>query len=560
MWRWLILLAMMIAFMTTTAGISSGFEPPSQEDLGGASPPRPVPNRPEPADGQYKRVGQWALTLILEDKPAEAIEYVQDIMEKRDEDGDLYFLLALAWGRLDERQKAEESLNRALELKLAPARFLAGPRELLEPLQTLAPWQELKDQHADSIVHGPMVGSVTDQHARVWVRTARPSELRVHYGTDPDALKLQSEPASSTAESDFTAVARLEGLQPETEYHYQIFVNGQEQPETYTFRTFSKAGEPCRFSVAFGGGAGFVPEHERMWTTIANVEPDALLLLGDNIYSDDPETPEMQQYCYYRRQSRPEFHSLVSQVPVFAIWDDHDFSTDDSWGGPDIEVPAWKRSVWNIFRQNWVNPSYGGGEEQPGVWFDFSIGDVHFIMLDGRYYRTDAGRLGGEGVANPTMLGEAQKQWLKETLAGSPGTFKVLVSPVPWDFRAKEGRAGLDTWRGYADEREEIFSFIEENRIEGVLLLSADRHRSDAWQIERPDGYDLFEFNSSRLTNQHVHPTMPEALFSYNEKQSFGRVIFDTKAEDPSATYDVISIDGETVHSLTVPLSRLRMN
>ena len=72
---------------------------------------------------------------------------------------------------------------------------------------------------------------------------------------------------------------------------------------------------------------------------------------------------------------------------MYSIWDDHDFGTNDCIPGPEIEVPTWKRSVWEIYKQNWVNPSYGGGSEQPGCWYDFHIGDVHFLMLDGRYYR-----------------------------------------------------------------------------------------------------------------------------------------------------------------------------
>ena len=56
---------------------------------------------------------------------------------------------------------------------------------------------------------------------------------------------------------------------------------------------------------------------------------------------------------------------------------------------------------------NWINPSYGGGEEQPGVWFDFSIGEVDFFMLDCRFYRTPDVN---------TMLGPVQLQWLQDKL------------------------------------------------------------------------------------------------------------------------------------------------
>ena len=142
-----------------------------------------------------------------------------------------------------------------------------------------------------------------------------------------------------------------------------------------------------KFTIAFGGGAGYVPPHERMWDTIGAIDPRALLLLGDNAYIDDPKTPEMQLFHYYRRQSQPEWTKLAKKVPIYAIWDDHDFTTNDGWGGPAIEEPSWKREVWKIFKDNWDNPYYGGGEKQPGCWFDFWIGKVHFVLIDGRYYR-----------------------------------------------------------------------------------------------------------------------------------------------------------------------------
>ena len=269
------------------------------------------------------------------------------------------------------------------------------------------------------------------------------------------------------------------------------------------------------------------------------------------IYSDDPKSTPMQRYCYYRRQSRPEFRALLRRTPVYSIWDDHDFGTNDCWGGPKIEKPKWKRRVWETYRQNWINPGYGGGTMQPGCWYTFQIGDVEFFMLDSRYYRTDP------RVEQPSMLGPEQKKWLASRLAAPTARIKFLCYPVPWEFGAKGN--SLDTWNGFKDERAEVFAILEQKRIEGVVLLSADRHRSDAWRIDRRRSYPLFELNSSRLTNQHVHPTMKEALFSYNAKQSFGLVTVDTTLDDPMVTYDVITIDGEKVESLTIRLSQLQL-
>jgi alkaline phosphatase D len=363
---------------------------------------------------------------------------------------------------------------------------------------------------------------------------------------------------SSRAVDDRTAVLQLDGLLPETTYRYRLRVDDGEPIYGGHFTTWPAVGGPGRFSVAFGGGAGFHPPQERIWRVIASHRPTALLLLGDNIYSDDPETPAVQEYCYYRRQSRPEFRDLAGMTPVLSIWDDHDFGTDDAWGGPDRDRPTWKLDVWRRFTQNWANPAYGGGELQPGVWYDFSIGDVDFFMLDGRYWRTNSGRRGDSPAEEPDMIGPAQAAWLCERLAASSATFKVVVSPVPWDFRAKPGVGGLDTWAGFPQQRERIFRFLSDRGIDGVLLMSADRHRSDAWRIDRAGDYPLFEFNSSRLTNDHVHATMDEAIFSYNATQSFGWVTFDTRRDDPQVRYQVISIEDEPVAELTVSLSQLR--
>ena len=263
----------------------------------------------------------------------------------------------------------------------------------------------------------------------------------------------------SNAKDDFTAVAKVSGLLADTDYQYSVELNGK-PCASGTFRTLAAQGQPSKFVIAFGGGAGYVPENERMWNTIGTFDPLAILLLGDNVYIDDPESVAMQQYTYHRRQSRPEWRKLTARSPVYTIWDDHDFSTNDSWGGADIEKPFWKKDwVFPIFRQNWANPGYGGGDAQPGCWYSFSIGDVDFIMLDCRYYRTNPKE------SPRSMLGPVQKAWLKKQLSESEGTFKVLASSVPWDFRTK-GKS-FDTWNGYKEEHEEILSFIESQEIEG---------------------------------------------------------------------------------------------
>ena len=92
-------------------------------------------------------------------------------------------------------------------------------------------------------------------------------------------------------------------------------------------------------------------------------------------------------------------------------------------------------------------------------------------MLDDRYYRDNHKEPPTDRSA--TMLGPAQKAWLFDAIKQSDATFKILVTSVPWAYGVKPG--SQDPWQGFKEEREEIFSFLAKNSINGVFLLSGDR-------------------------------------------------------------------------------------
>jgi alkaline phosphatase D len=503
---------------------------------------------------QYKRRALRAMTMIHDGEYDAAIDHLHRQLEAIPGDPEFFYALAVAHGQNGDLDTAVDYARQAVNAGLPPSRFLAGPRELLAPLATTHAFRTLVyRRHEADYVHGPLLGAVTDTQAQVWVRTPSTASLQVVMQPDGGKAVHRSAMVQTQADRDFTAVARVEGLQPDTAYTYRLHIDGREQPDQWTFRTFPAAGEAASFEIGFGACAGYTPWRERIWQRIASHNFPAFMLLGDNVYIDRPERPALQRYCYYRRQSRPEFRALTATTSIAAIWDDHDFGDNDSEGGPDRFTPAWKVDAWKVFRNNWSNMAYGGGEEQPGVWHRWSIADVDVFMLDGRYYRTDV------NIDAPSMLGPVQKQWLFDALRASTATFKLIASPVPFPDGAKPGEWDWrsDTWEGYPDERAEIFSFIADHRINGVVLLTGDRHRADVWKIERTDSYDLYEFQNARLTNIHTHDSVPGALFSYNDTCHFGRLRIDTTKADPTITYDIISIDGEVVHSVTLRRSQL---
>ncbi len=423
---------------------------------------------------------------------------------------------------------------------------------------TESSWAKVNDQpairaqiakHNLQLFSGPMLGCVTANSARFWVRTAAEADVQIVLGTDADlAEPLRSKLVRTRAAVDLTALIDVDGLKPTTVYHYDVLVDGRSVlPITRpSFRTFPARGQAATFDVGFGGGARHVPEHEHIWDSIAAFHPAAFLFLGDNVYIDMPLQRNMQRLYYYRRQLRPEFRRLCAGTAIYSIWDDHDFGKNDCAGGLDPFKPDWKVPVWKVFQENWNNPAYGGGPNQPGCWYDFSIGDVDFFMTDGRYYRS---------FKDGTMLGPVQKTWLLERLKASTATFKVIASGTLWTETADKG--GKDSWWGVKEEREEIFSLIDREKIGGVILLSADRHRSDIYKIDRPNGYPLYEFETSKLTNRHTHGTKSQALFSYNKGNFFGMLTFDLTKPDPELTFRCITIDKETVHTMTLKKSQL---
>jgi alkaline phosphatase D len=509
---------------------------------------------------QYKRLHQNILKPLLKNKLAQATARLEAALETDPDDPETRFMETVVRAAKGDKTGSLTAMQKALQLGLPAARFIAGPRELFASITKEPAFQELLRKHATKLVHGPMLGHLTESTVKIWVRTSGASQVTATArpiaasSLSPDKPPTVRERARTYAKTDYTCTIQFDSLEPLTEYHYTVRVGEGPEIEGGTFKTLFLPAQTGEFSLAFGGGAGYVPQHERMWTTIGSFDPDLLLLLGDNIYSDAPELSGMQRYCYYRRQSRSEFQRLVANTPVYAIWDDHDFGTNDCHGGPLPDEPAWKKDVHRVFSQNWPNP-YFGTDQAAGCFYDFHAGNVYFILLDGRCFRENP-----KNSDAPSMLGQVQMAWLQGQLSDRREVFKIICSPVPWSLRTKNN--SLDTWNGFQQERQDIFDFLHQMRIEGVVLLSADRHRTDVWKLERKKvgtikPYPLIELNSSRLTNQHIHPEMAAAEFSYNKKQSFGLIDFNTKAEDPSLVFKAINIDGKVVHTKTILYSSL---
>jgi len=512
------------------------------------------------AQVQYKRLHRNEIARIVDGDAMQSIQYMHELLEQDPQDPETYFVLALAWAADGEFNKAVDNVKESLKWGLPYERYFAGPRSLTEPLINSKPFQKFASEEYPQFLHGPMLGDVTDNSAAFWVRTYREVPVEVVVTSSKYAGFKKTGQNKTMVANDYSTIIKVEGLKSNTEYDYFLLVDNDTLTGEWRFHTHPAEGEGTVLKIGFGGGAGFTPKYHYMWNTIASHWLNAFLFLGDNVYIDYPTYPRVQDFVYYRRQSEPNYRKFIANTPVYAIWDDHDFGTNDSWGTTAVDSPAWKVDVLETYKNNWVNPYYAGGDDQPGVWTSFSMGDVDIFMLDCRYYRTTP------EDTHADMLSHAQRMWLYGALQKSDATFKIIASSVPWAYGTKPGMmdtpagmrtAGLDTWEGFQQERDSIFNFLHENQIEGVVLLSADRHRSDAWKINRDEGYALYEFMSSKLTNIHTHPVIPASLFGYNDKCSFGLLEINTTLPDPQVTYQIRSIDNELINEFTVRKSQL---
>lgn len=341
-------------------------------------------------------------------------------------------------------------------------------------------------------LEGPMVGAPGSDHFTIWVRASGAFPVELEYSPDRDFTtvhKGSSELAGS--ESDYCVTLRAEGLTADTVYYYRLRYAGElDRYQPLPFRTRTAPEGPADFRVAFGSCCRIQFDlHQRIFDTVRALGPDMFFWLGDNIYADSDQ-PSALADLYRRQRVVESLEPLLRTTPQLAIWDDHDFGYNDSDG-----ASPFKRQSLSLFRNYWANPSYGE-PGNPGIYFKQSYGGVDFFFLDGRYHRTSAD---DPDTAAKTMLGLEQKSWLKAQLRASRAPFKILVSGGGWSSAEKE--EGGDSWAVYQTERDEIFDFIRDHGIGGVVCISGDSHMGELNCIPRSGsgGYDIYDFCSSPL-------------------------------------------------------------
>lgn len=325
-------------------------------------------------------------------------------------------------------------------------------------------------QTASPFLSGVWCGNVTPTSASVSVRlNASGLRARLVVSTN-DRLTpaVFSNYITSAAASGNSVVLDIQGLQPGTDYDYGIEVAGVVRTEANSrgkFRTFPQGASS--FRLAFASCGDFRDPDQRAFDAILAEQPLLLLHMGDLHYSDTNSTvAEDHRRDYDGVLNHRNQGALYRGVALAYMWDDHDFSGNDSdgtsLGGAAARI-AYRDTV----------PHYPISVTGGTIAQAFTVGRVRVIMTD---LHSAASSSSVAESTGKTRMGAAQKAWFKqELIAARDAGFPLIlwVSTTPW---IGAPQLGSDSWAGYATERSELAGFFRDNLIKNLVVLSGDMH------------------------------------------------------------------------------------
>lgn len=244
---------------------------------------------------------------------------------------------------------------------------------------------------------GPLLRYVDDHRATVWVETDRPCTVRILDHSDP----------TWSVHGHHYALVVIERLDAGAEIPYEVHLDDhQVWPQrdsafpASVIRTFRDDDRwrfcfgSCRVSAPYDedglgqfGADALVALAQRMAQAPASRWPDALMLVGDQVYADDPsaalserlskahagggeaevrsEIHNFEEYTwlYHESWADDQVRWLLSTVPSCMILDDHDLRDDWnsswSWRQQIVTEPWWRARVVGAFSSYWVYQHLG---------------------------------------------------------------------------------------------------------------------------------------------------------------------------------------------------------
>jgi len=409
------------------------------------------------------------------------------------------------------------------------------------------------------VLSGPMLGPVELRDAKVWVEVSpEVKSVALQYSGKSDA-KIRTINYKGELGNEFNPLCFTIGnLEPNNTYKYSILINGKASGRSgeFTTKDLWQWRKPIPdFSFLTGSCAYFnQPQYDRpgkpyggdssIFESMAKEKAAFMLWLGDEWY-----TREVDYYSewglWWRAQhdrALPVLQNFWKAMPQYAMWDDHDYGPNDI--GSNYILKETSREIWKKY---WCNPSYG--ENGQGTYTMLSWGDADIFLTDDRWWRSaDNTKDSINGKPNPEkrLFGKQQMEWLKNSLLYSQATFKIIamgsqvLNPVsPFDKLAE-----------FPADYDELMNFLKDNKINGVVFLTGDRHHSEIIKVERPGTYALYDVTVSPLTSgTHTfggpEKNNPFRILGIDEKQNYARFSFSGKRGERQLMVNFFGVKGD---------------
>ncbi|MDP1909541.1 MAG: alkaline phosphatase D family protein, partial [Hyphomicrobium sp.] len=175
-----------------------------------------------------------------------------------------------------------------------------------------------------------------------------------------------------------------------------------------------------------------------IWDAVLAWRPELFVFMGDNVYGDfKSANATALKEAYAAAQQIAGYERLRETVPHLAIWDDHDYGSNDA--GADFAHKAVSKALFLDF---WKAPAADMRRGREGIYESRVIGPpgrrVQVILLDVRWFRSPLKLTDQRGAAGKqrylpdsdpakTMLGATQWAWLAGELR-KPAELRLIVS------------------------------------------------------------------------------------------------------------------------------------
>ncbi|MBK7439815.1 MAG: alkaline phosphatase family protein [Saprospiraceae bacterium] len=425
---------------------------------------------------------------------------------------------------------------------------------------------------SSGIVSGPMLGPVELRDAIIWLEvTPEVKSISLQY-RKANTSSYKTKMYKGELGNEFNPIQmQIGALDYNTAYEYQFLINSKLSNAKGTFKTkdlwqWRKPAPDFSFLVG-SCHYGNEPVYDRpgkpyggdpvIFQTMAKENAAFMLWTGDAWYSREVDYYSKWGLWYRAQYARkmPEIQPFLKSMPQWAMWDDHDYGPNDI--GTNFIL---KDETRKIFMSYFCNPSYG--ENGQGAYTINSWGDVDIFMLDDRWWRSADELIDSiDGRPNPdkVMLGRQQMLWLKNSLAYSNATFKLIMvgsqvlNPV----------SPFDKLLDFKLEYDELMKFLMDQKVNGVLFLTGDRHHSEIIKVERPGSYPLYDITISPLTSgthtfSGTEKNNPYRVVGVDQKQNFGRVLVSGKENARILKVEIVGMLGEVLATWQVSENELK--